>query len=392
MTALHRDQSTVLCYAALGTFAYCLYALGPLLALLRTELEFSYAILSLHTLAWATGTVVTGLVYHRLAAMMGRRRLFWLSALGMVAGASMFVAGHMVAVTVLAAAVLGTAGSLVQTATFAILADHHGIHRDQALVEANTIASAAAVLAPLVLGWLAHGPLGWRAAMLVPVLALAVLRLLLGSQQLSGQAKVGSGTGVTGKLPRLCMVRCVLVSVVVGLEFCVVFYGAQLLPTTTGISTVEAATAMALFYVGELVGRVVGSGLTRRPGRTVPMLTCSLALTAVGVLGIWLVGTPWVALAALAVAGLGVANLFPLSLALAVAASGGQTDRAAARSQLLVGLAIGLAPLGLGALADGWGVWRGFSVTILMMCIAAALLAGSHRPTPTSPTAITNAE
>ncbi|MFI6045782.1 MFS transporter [Nocardia sp. NPDC051321] len=386
MTAFHRDRGTVLGYAALGTFAYCLYALGPLLALLRTELGFSFAMVSLHTTAWAAGTVVTGLIYHRLAAHVGRHQLFWLSSVGAAVGALMFVAGHTVAVTVSAAVVLGTAGALVQTTTFAMLSDQHGIHRDRALVEANTIASAAAVLAPLALGWLAHGPLGWRAAMLLPVLAFGALRMLFGSQRLAARADTKQATGIAAKLPRLCVLRCILVSVVVGVEFCVVFYGAQLLPVTTGISTVEAATAMALFYVGELIGRVAGSGLTRRSGREWWLLVGSLALTGLGVLGIWLASTPWFALVSLSAAGLGLANLFPLSLALAVAAAEGQTDRAAARSQLLVGLAIGSAPLGLGALADQWGVWRGFSVTVLMVCVAAVLLAGSRRPKPSGHT------
>jgi fucose permease len=171
---------------------------------------------------------------------------------------------------------------------------------------------------------------------------------------------------------------CALVGIVVGVEFCVVFYGAQLLHGMTGMGTVAAATAMALFFAAELVGRVVGSGVTR-PGRGRRLLAGTLVLTIAGMLPLWLSHDPGVALAGLVLAGLGIANLFPLALTLALTAAEGLTDRAAARSQFFVGTAIALGPLVLGLLSDRWGVQRGFTAAVVLAVAALALLFGVGR-------------
>ncbi len=58
-----RDGPTVVSYGALGAYAFCLYAFGPVLALLRSELHFSYTLISIHTSLWAAGAVLVGLTF-----------------------------------------------------------------------------------------------------------------------------------------------------------------------------------------------------------------------------------------------------------------------------------------------------------------------------------------
>ena len=47
-----RDAPTLLCYGALAGYAYWLYAYGPALALLRSELHFSYTLLGAYSALW----------------------------------------------------------------------------------------------------------------------------------------------------------------------------------------------------------------------------------------------------------------------------------------------------------------------------------------------------
>ena len=54
---------------------------------------------------------------------------------------------------------------------------------------------------------------------------------------------------------------------------------------------------MSGFYLGILGGRLGGAWLTRRAGRTVPLLCASLAITVAGFLPFWLAGTPVLAIA-----------------------------------------------------------------------------------------------
>ena len=62
------------------------------------------------------------------------------------------------------------------------------------------------------------------------------------------------------------------------------------------------------------------------------------------------------------VAGIGVANLYPLIVALALGAAPGQSNEAGARLTFASGTAILAAPLLLGALADAAGIRLAYGV------------------------------
>ncbi|MGI8449040.1 MAG: hypothetical protein ACR2MP_18045, partial [Streptosporangiaceae bacterium] len=178
-------------------------------------------------------------------------------------------------------------------------------------------------------------------------------------------------------LPLACWLFAWLVAVGIGVEFCVVYFGAELLTADAGLSAAAAASALAVFYAGLLAGRVAAAWLTRQPGRTAGLLWVSLAVSAAGFGVCWLSGRAVTALPGLFATGLGVANLFPLSLALALAAAPGRTDTANARAQLLGGIVVVVSPLLLGALGDHIGLDAAFTmVPVLIAACAALLLAG----------------
>jgi MFS family permease len=349
-----RDRVTVLSYASLGTYAYCLYGLGPLLVLLRNDLNLSYALMSLHSAVFAAGALVTGASFSALCKRIGRRRLFWISAAGTATGAITLMVATTVVFTMTASAILGAGGTLLQTGTLAVLADRHDDRRDRALIEANVGASAAAILAPIFFGFLKGSGLSWRIGLLVPVPA---------------------DYGATSGLPRPCWLLCMLTGIVVGAEFCVVFYGAPMLSTTHGMTTGGAALAISLFYTGELLGRLIGSKLVQRTSYGAALVLCSLVVAMVAFLAFWLARSETLALSALFFTGIGMANLFPVSLSLAVNAAPGRTNLVTARTQLLVGCAMMVAPVALGALADQFGIFSAFSIEVTLIVLAAFLLA-----------------
>lgn len=369
--AFARNRVTWMAYIALVSYAFYLYALGPVLAFLHSELHLSYTETSIHSTLWAAGTVAAGLGFHRLTRQLGRRRLFWISAALTCAGGLLFVAGHVVAVTLVAAAVLGTGGSFLLTGTSALLADNHHEWRDRALIEANVGASATAVMAPVLLGFLATTEAGWRVGLLIPVAALSCLYAVSRHWAVPVQAprtQVASDIGM-----RELWVPCLLVALTVAIEFCIVFFGIQLLTGQTGLVTADAARVMGLFFGGELAGRIGGAALSRRPGRRRGLMETALLVSLGGFLVVW--SSHVVALSALGlfITGLGVANLYPVTLAMVLAAGRGQTDLAAARAQLAVGVAVASAPLVLGALADGIGIRSAFAIEPVLIVIAAAL-------------------
>jgi len=374
-----RDAPTMLGYLAVAGYAFWLYAFGPALALLRTELHFSYTLLGVYSALWSAGAVVTGFGFARLARRVSRATLLWSSAAGTVAGIALFTVGRTVALTLAGAALAGLAGTTLLTGAQAILSDRHGARRDRALTEANVAAAGCAVLAPLLLGLCQGTPATWRPVFGLPVLLLTGMYLRYRHQPLPAAEVRQPGAG---RLPLACWLLCGMTAVGIAVEFCPVYFGAELL-TSTGLKAALAATAMSAFYLGILAGRLAGAWLTRRPGRTVPVLWGSLALTAAGFVLFWLSGLPAPAVAGLFLCGAGLANLYPLSLSLAMAAAPGHGDAANARTQLLGGLIVIVAPYLLGSLADQIGLRPAFTVEPALIAACAVLLLAGLRLTRT---------
>jgi MFS family permease len=367
-----RDPPTLLCYGAVAAYAFWLYASGPAFALLRAELHFSYTLLGVYSAAWSAGAVLVGVSFAALARRLSRGALLWWSAVAATAGVGLFAAARTVALTLLGDALAGFAGTTLLTCTQAILSDRHGERRDRALTEANVGAAVCAVLAPLLLGLLQGTPAGWRAAMGLPVLALAGLYLRYRRQPLP-PAPAGRPAAGRARLPLSCWLLAALVATGIAVEFCVVYFGAELL-TATGLRTTQAATAMSGFYLGILAGRLGGAWLTRRAGQAIPLLWASLAVTAAGFLLFWLAGLPILAITGLFVCGLGVAGLYPLSLAVALATAPRNGDSVQAVTQLLGGLLVITAPFLLGSLADHIGLHAAFAIDLVLIGACALLL------------------
>src|SRR6185437_12374807 len=258
-----RDAPTLLCYGAISVYAFWLYAYGPALTLLRTELHFSYTVLGMYSALWSVGAVVTGASFARLARRLPRAALLWYSAAGAVVGAALFATARTVALTMLGGAMLGFAGTVLLTCAQAVLSDGHGPRRDRALTEANVGAAGCAVLAPLLLGLLQGTPAGWRPVLALPALALAGLYLRYRREPLPAGP---SGRAARGRLPLSCWLLATMTAIGIAVEFCPIYFGAELL-TDTGLRAAQAATAMSIFYLGILTGRVGGVRLTRRAHR-----------------------------------------------------------------------------------------------------------------------------
>lgn len=372
-----RYPPTQVGYAAIGAYAFWLYASGPAFSLLRTELHLSYGMVGVYSAAWAAGAVVVGAAFGPLAWRVPRAVLLWGAAAVTTAGAALFAATHTVGLTLLGVALMGLAGTTLLTCAQAILSDQHGDYRSRALTEANVGAAASAVAAPLLIGLLQGTAPGWRLAMAPPAFVLAACFLRYRRQPLPSAPPDQSGGGWR-RLSLSYWLLAGLVAAGIAIEFCVIYFGAELL-STTGLGTSQAATAMSAFYFGILVGRVGGAWLTRRAGRDVALLWMSLAVTAAGFLLFWLGSSPGLAITGLFVCGLGVASLYPLSLAIALAAAPGNGDTAQSAVQLLGGLLVIAAPALLGGLADQLGLHTAFAIDLALIGAAAALLVAGLR-------------
>ena len=370
-----RDRLTWLAYVLLAWFAYLQAAPGLVIVHLREELGLSYSTGGLHVAAFAAGSMVAGVVSARLERALGRRRVFWTAALLMGAGAAGLTAGRVAPATIASALLMGVGGGLLLVTIQAALADHHGERRAVALAEANVAASVAYVVLIGVLSLTAAVGVGWRIALLA---SLAVPALAWWSnRRLAIDAPPPSGVA-QGRLPGVFWVAAVMLFLMVAVEWCITAWGASFVEDAAGVSSDSAVALMGGYFGGVLVGRTLGSRLARRhdPAR---LLALALAVTAAGFAVLWPSSGPVQALAGLSLLGVGLGNLFPMGLSVAVGLVPGQAVLASGRAVLATSFAVLLAPLTVGTLADATSLTAALGVVPVVLALAAAALAVVRR-------------
>jgi fucose permease len=377
--AFARDSATWMTYGLVGFFAFMETVLGPIMPFLRRELDLGYAAASLHFSAFALGAVLLGFFGDRIVGRWGRRAALWGGAFGMAAGALLLILGQSAWGTVPATFAMGICGALLIVTSQAVLSDRHGEYSAVALTESNVTASACAIIAPLLVGASAASGLGWRAALVVPAVALVLLAARYFSQPLDlpPNAAENDAPADAPTLPPLYWAFWVLVALGVASEWCVGYWGADFLADGTGLTRPAAATSLTAYFAAMLAGRVVSSRLAR----TLPpaiLLAATLFLALFGFPLFWLSPGTLLALAGLFVTGLGIGGVYPLGVSAAIASAPGNTDAAAARLSVGGGGAILVAPFVLGALADRVGISTAFGIVVpmLLAALVLALIAG----------------
>ena len=375
---LHRDPLTLALYGAFAAWGWFVFGFGPTVVLLREEQDTSRGVAGLHGTAMAIGSGVAGVLAVTLARRFGRRRVVTAGLLVLVAGVSLVVSGGGLPVTLTGALVSGLGGLMAINAAGPALADHHGERATAALTEGNAVCTALGVLSPVALGALAATALGWRAATLVtlPLVALALLTLRRLPQEPALGRPAPPHPGPRRPLGRRFWLLWGVIVCGVAAEYATTFWAGDLLGSRLGVSAGAATAAVGAFVLGMTVGRAFAARLALvLPGGA--LLAGALAVAALGWAVLWTASAPPVFVAGLAVCGLGVSLLFPLTLAMLMDASGGRADSAAALGSVGSSVASGVAPFALGALGDLVGPHRGFLLLPALFAVALALLAAS---------------
>jgi fucose permease len=375
---LSRGYVTWLLYAVYGCMAFLLNGLGAVLAPLQTELGVKRGDVAFYPSLFALGLVVVGLSGGSLVARIGRRPTLRLSLGGMVLGGLLFAVPGRIP-TLLGALLLGLGAALLIQLVPALLAVLHKRSAAAALGEANGVASAASVVAPLAVGAALAVGIGWRIGYLAaPLIALAaaflpVWRLDVPSTQVLPEGTVSEpGTRLLGRWFDLL--------VAVSVEFCMIFWAASAMGDWHHATAGQAPALASLFLVGMATGRFLASPITRLLPDTRVVIFTSIGVAGAGFLLFWLAPSLVMSAAGLALTGLGVALLYPTIVSLVVAAWPHSPDRAAARAALASGLAIGIAPFLLGRLSDAIGLRAAYLIVpALLVVLAARTVAGFWR-------------
>jgi MFS family permease len=305
-----------------------------------------------------------------LERALGRRRLLWSASALLSAGVIALTLGRVAGVTITSVLVMGLGGGLVLVTIQAALADHHGERRTVALAEANVAASIAYVVLIGLLSLTAALHAGWRVALLA---SLPVPLLMWWSnRRLTIDAPVHSESAL-GRLPGVFWIAGAMLVCATAAEWCITTWGATFVQAAAGLSADGAVALMFGYYAGVLAGRLLGSRLARRHDPSL-LLGFALAVAGAGFVVLWSSTAPAQALAGLLLLGVGLGNLFPMAISVAVALAPGQAALASGRAVALASFAVLLAPLAVGALADATSLKAALGIVPVAVVLAAAAL------------------
>jgi len=368
----------------LSSMGFVLAGLGACVAILARDLDEPTSRLALLSSGFAAGLLIVALVGPRLLRTWPMTTVLAFGSVVCAAGAVLIAVASAYAVAIAGGLCVGLGGALLVLVTPLMLDGPTAAAR---LSRVNAVASGTGILAPLAIGALdSFGPTG-RLAMLAaapPLLFLAVLTrrvtppkvdaapvpVLIDSAPAVGLGRQWLGRRVAMEVG-LGWLRVVLS---VAVEFCFVVWAVARL-VTSGLPMATAALLGSAFPIGMAAGRAIGPIHWRTWSPVVP----SGLLAIAGTLLVSLFDAPAAVAAGLVVAGLGVAPLYPVTLAALVATPGLSPERLAAIGALASGTAILIAPAGLAALARVVDLRTAYLITLPLIAVLFVL---SRRPKP----------
>lgn len=428
MTGPRRDRLTLTLYGAFVTWGWFLYGFGPAVPLLAAEQGTRLALAGLHGTGMAVGTVIAGSVSSRVAVRYGRRAQMLLGTAFLVVGVGALLLGGAPWQTIGAVVLAAIGGNFLLSAAQPALMHHHRGPAGAAVVtEANAMGSGVGLLAPLAVGAAVAAGLTWRPA--VGLVLLMVVLLALGLARLPGAGALGRGSPARRRAVPASTTPATALATVrldddaaahpvpasggpgaaapasggpspadaaggrrgfgfgrafwffwaamlagVAIEFSTTFWAAQLVVSRTGAGPSVATATVSALVAGMTAARLVLGPLALRKAPE-KLLLVAYAVAAVGFAMLWTATSPTVAVVGLVVAGLGYGAHYPLAVSLVLRHAADRPDQAQATATVGTGVAVGLAPFALGALADAFGSHTAFLLVPALLVVGAVAVA-----------------
>jgi fucose permease len=243
------------------------------------------------------------------------------------------------------------------------------------MTEGEVSVSLAGIFTPLVIGALAATTLSWRFAFVLGAATTWLSALWVWRARMPAPADGPSEASSTTLLParRRVPPTLIVVFAIVGLEFSLSFWLASYLSDEIGLARGAAAAVVSGLYAANLAGRLLASRLARHTSAE-RLLAAALGTALVGLpLLLVATGAP-VAAAGIAVAGVGIGAMFPLTSALHVKASRRNADGALGEVLTVASVGQIAGPLTAGAIAQVAGLRAGLLVLPALTLLAAGAL------------------
>jgi MFS family permease len=374
----------------MGTAGFYISGLGAVLTVLARDLGTPPG-----TLAWLGSLFGVGLLVAALAGPLLLRRgpLLVLAggALGLMAGSTLVALSYDLRLIALGATAQALGSATILLAAPALLTGPTAATR---LTRVNAAASTVGVLAPLAVGGLVAAGVPGRLALLgvVPPMLWLAWAAALGHRA-GARAREPSEPQeprepqkprvpqeprdpavAPGRSSRALVVRrWVCMVLAVSAEFGFAIWAVSRL-LDAGLSPGAAAALGAAFPIGMALGRIAGPRMIAR----VPIVPVGAAVAAVGTVLVVAGPSPAVVVGGVALAGLGLATLYPVTLAHLMATPGLAPAHGASLGAMASGTAVVAAPAALALLAQVVELRLAFLVTLPILAGLVLLARPAH--------------
>lgn len=362
--------------AAVG---FTINSLGACLVLLARDLDRPPA-----GLVWLSSSFGVGLLLVGAAGpvLLGRgpRPVLRGAALVAAAGAALLGTGTTALLAAAGALLLGTGSAGLVMVTPALL---RGPAVGARLARVNAASSVCGILGPLSVGTLDAQLGSGRFALLLAVPPLVAIAATAGWAP--GPARAAPEAVSPRPPARRVAVAWVTVVLGVSVEFCFTIWAAARLQDA-GLAPGPAGAAAVAFLIGMAVGRYGAPWLI---GRGFPVVPAGCAVVVAGTLAVAVPDGPVPVVAGLAVAGLGTAAFYPVTLARLVQVPGMSDVRGPAFGALASGTAVLGAPVVLAGLGTALDLSAAYLIAVLPLAAALAAITwrgrAGHPPSPQRP-------
>lgn len=382
--SLARDRVTTVVGGAYVLIGAANASLGPVSDQLRSSLHLSGAVTGLHGAMFGWFLLACGLLSAWILRVADVAVLLRAAIVAIGVGLAVMASGHHVVVTMAGAVIVGLGGAVMVLVAPQIISAHHGPEsRGAAFTHINGLSQIGSIGAPLLLALTLHQSWGWRWPM-------AAIGLVGGALVLTGalrtdlphhvvEVDAAAPVGTTGsdgprrsaiahlrRLP-VARLRWLVLTLGISVEFATLFWASASVQELAGASSSAGAVGVGLFAGGMVVGRMVGPRLLPRAAEAT-VLRVSFTVAAVGAVLLRVGPGLVVRLGALAVAGLGLALVYPVAFSRLYGVGVPEADVGAVGA-LASGTAVTLSPLALGALADASSLGRALLIVPAMALV-----------------------
>lgn len=359
------DVPVTLGQVALG---FLLAGFGPYLVLLSDESKRPQA-----DLVWLSSTFGVGLILAAVTGPVllrfGAGRILRVATAGMLAGVVAMALFPALPLAGTGSVLVGLGAAAVVLVTPALVTGPTAAGR---LTFINGVASAAGICAPIAFGAIEYlGPPGrWALLLMLVPLIVTALRPTMPTPVFAESGRPGSGPGY-----RFVTIGWLRIVLAVAAEFCFVVWAAARLRDTGAVAGSAAALAAA-FVVGMAIGRILSPRIADRTW----IVPAGSAVAVIGTAIVFAGDDPTIVTAGIAVAGMGLAALYPVTLAQLAAVPGLAPRHSSSLGALASGTAVLAAPHALALLDQAVGLRLAFLLPIPLLIVLTLLPFRDRRP------------